>query len=56
MPLGDLNRLLKAAKANGFMVEIQGDVVRLLPTASADALPSAESAAQKALAAWRRSA
>ena len=28
---GDLNRLLKAAKAHGFAVEIVGDTVRLLP-------------------------
>jgi hypothetical protein len=29
---GDLNRYLKAAKAHGFAVEIDGDRVRLLPT------------------------
>lgn len=29
---GDLNRYLKAAKAHGFAVEIDGGRVRLLPT------------------------
>lgn len=33
MKSGDLNRLLKAAKAHGFVVEIMGGVVRLLPFA-----------------------
>jgi len=41
---GDLNRYLKAAKEHGFMVEVQGDKVRLLPTEGAAPLPSAESA------------
>ena len=40
---GDLNRLLKAAKAHGFVVEIDG--VRLVPadlTATQDNAPSGE--------------
>lgn len=60
MKTGDLNRLLKAAKAHGFMVEIRGDTVRLLPTAPSAALPSEQpdSDWDKALglSTWPRSA
>ena len=52
----DLNRLLKAAKAHGYMVVLP-DGTRLLPNDGAKDVPS-ESAtpAQEALAKWRRSA
>jgi hypothetical protein len=50
MRAGDLNRLLKAAKAHGFLVEFDGPKVRLLPTASASRLPSDDSAEDEA--AW----
>lgn len=56
---GDLNRLMKAAKENGVVVELEGDKVRLLPTEGAAPLPSDDSgkpAVERALAAWRRSA
>lgn len=40
---GDLNRLLKAAKTYGFVVEVRGEIVRLLPTAPVQPLPSDDS-------------
>lgn len=52
---GDLNRLLKAAKAHGFVVELP-DGTRFLPREGGEDEPVADSPAQKALAAWRRSA
>lgn len=50
MKSGDLNRLLKAAKAHGFAVEFRGDVVRLLPTDPTHAVTSDDSAEEEA--AW----
>ena len=46
---GDLNRLLKAAKAHGFAVEVRGDVVRLLP---ANQVASPTPAADEADSDW----
>lgn len=52
----DLNRALAAAKRHGFNLRVLVDGTLLfLPTGEGDA-PSSETAAQKALAAWRRSA
>lgn len=58
MRAGDLNRLLKAAKAHGYMV-ILPDGTRLLPNDGAADVPSDSAAAtpaQEALKKWRRSA
>lgn len=57
MKTGDLNRLLKAAKAHGYMVVLP-DGTRLLPADPAAGVPSdsAATAAQEALRKWRRSA
>lgn len=57
MRQGDLNRLLKAAKAHGYMV-ILPDGTRLLPSEGATDVPSesASTSAQEALRKWRRSA
>lgn len=42
MRTGDLNRLLKAAKAHGYVVEIEiaGSMVRLLPSDGGARLPT----------------
>lgn len=56
---GDLNRLLKAAKAHGFVVELEDGKVRLLPSDGGAVVTSDESglpAVERALAKWRRSA
>jgi hypothetical protein len=53
MRTADLNRLLKAAKAYGFVVEFLRDgAIRLLPTDGAQRVPSDESAEDEA--AWDR--
>lgn len=53
----DLNRALKAAKQHGFGLRVLVDGTLLfLPTTGEPDASSPDSAAQKALAAWRRSA
>lgn len=56
----DLDRLLKAAKAHGFAVELEGEKVRLLPTDGAAPLTSSGQAEKDWDAAlglsWRPSA
>lgn len=57
MRAGDWNRMLKAAKAHGFVVVLP-DGTRLLPNDGAADVTSesAVTPAQEALAKWRRSA
>jgi hypothetical protein len=54
---GDLNRILKAASAHGYMVVLP-DGTRLLPAGQDAGVPSESAAtpAQEALKRWRRSA
>lgn len=54
----EINRALKAAKAHGYRVAIEGDRMEFLPGEGGAGLPSADSdkAWDKALSKWRRSA
>lgn len=39
--LADLDRAVKVAKVHGYQVEVDGSVIRLLPTGAAQPVPSA---------------